>query len=88
MMNPDAGSPMSQMARLAVAKDDGRLPLTEWIEQLQEFHGARSVAPELPRDWEDAYLPYLPAAPTRQDVEELGRRLTQLAQRIRALEQR
>jgi hypothetical protein len=35
-MNPEGGLPISQRARLTVAKDDGALPLTVWIEQYQE----------------------------------------------------
>jgi len=87
-MNPEGGLPISQRARLAVAKDDGALPLTVWIEQYQEFHGGRSVAPGPARDWDDAFLRYPPAAAMREDVAALGRRITQLAERIQALEQR
>jgi hypothetical protein len=87
-MNPEGGLPISQRARLTVAKDDGALPLTVWIEQYQEFHGGRSVAPGPARDRDDAFLPYPPAAGMREDVAALGRRITQLAERIQALEQR
>ena len=88
MMTPEGNLPMSQRARLAVAEDNGRLPLTVWIEQYQEFHGLRAVAPDVAQDWDDAFLPYPPAPAMREDVAELGQRLTQLAERIQALEQR
>jgi hypothetical protein len=88
MMTPEGVLPMSQRPRLAVAEDNDRLPLTVWIEQYQEFHGLRAVAPDVAQDWDDVILPYPPAAVVREDVAELGQRLTQLAEWIQAPEQR
>ncbi len=82
---PDKGA-LAQAARYAVTQDvEGHL-LTDWIEQFQEFH---RIAPSEPRrEWDEVFQPALSPAHVRRDMEELGRRLAHLAERIQALERR
>jgi hypothetical protein len=78
---------MAQLARLAVAEDDGRFLLTDGIEQFQDFHQvARGGEPG--QGWEDVFHSTLAPGAVRRDVEELSHRLGQLAERIQALERR
>ncbi len=83
--SPDNGA-LAQAARYAVAQDlEGHL-LTDWIEQFQEFHRIASSEPR--REWDEVFQPALSPAHVRRDMEELGRRLAHLAERIQALERR
>lgn len=84
-MNPEYGSPLSTEAGPDAARA-ARLPLTVWIEQLQEVRAGRWAAPDPVRHWEDTWLSGSSRAATRREVDELRDRVAQLAQRIEALE--
>ena len=77
----------AQVARFAVAQDAGGHLLTDWIEQFQDFH--RIAAADGPRrEWDEVFQPAFSPARVRRDMEELGRRISHLAERIQALERR